>query len=451
MKTRWTKRLWIGVVAVIPALAAAQGSRADAAFDRFWTAANPAEAAARVDDIARAGLSFDQAYRLLKAGRRYSTQPTGLIRFTNTTNDGVEHHYALTVPDSYTPGRKYGVRIQLHGGVMMRHGSLPPASAGGIGALAGPNAEGEIYVVPFAWDAAPWWSEDQILNLREVLDALKRRYNVDENRVVVSGVSDGGTGAYYVAMRDTTPYASFLPLNGFHVVLANVDLDVDGPLYPNNLRNKPLFVVNGERDPLYPTSRVSPHIDNFRKGGVVLEYRPQAGAGHNTRWWPEVRDAFDAFVRAHPRQPLPDSLTWESADALHSRAHWLVIDKLGAAPGEAPGSALADLNLVPSPTRLEFGVLSVGNRVNRVLPGSNAERIGLRAGDALVRLNGDSVHVSVDIEDIFEGITPGTPLTLLVARANAPVELEGVYDPTPVADPPHPLFDRSAPSGRVDL
>ena len=27
-------------------------------------------------------------------------------------------------------------------------------------------------------------------------------------------------GAYYVAMRDTTPYASFLPLNGHILVLA---------------------------------------------------------------------------------------------------------------------------------------------------------------------------------------------------------------------------------------
>ena len=77
-------------------------------------------------------------------------------------------------------------------------------------------------------------------------------YNVDENRVVVSGVSDGGTGAYYVAMRETTPFASFLPLNGYWMVLASGDID-DGMLFANNLRNKPLFAVNGGRDPLYPT------------------------------------------------------------------------------------------------------------------------------------------------------------------------------------------------------
>src|ERR1043166_4339893 len=106
-----------------------------------------------------------------------------------------------------------------------------------------PRAE-QIYVVPYSWVDSPWWSDDQVGNLRNILDALKRSYNVDENRVVVSGVSDGGTGAYYIGMRDTTPYASFLALNGFIMVLANGESD-DGRIFPNNLRNKPMFVVNG--------------------------------------------------------------------------------------------------------------------------------------------------------------------------------------------------------------
>ena len=95
---------------------------------------------------------------------------------------------------------------------------------------------------------------------------MKRTYNVDENRVVLSGVSDGGTGAYYVAMRDTTPFSSFLPLNGFIVVLANPSMDLREGLFPNNLRNKPFFVVNGGQDPLYPAARVEPYVKHFQRG-----------------------------------------------------------------------------------------------------------------------------------------------------------------------------------------
>src|SRR6266496_4398883 len=182
--------------------------------------------------------TFDQAYLRLRQGRTYTAQPTGLVRMSNRSTDGVEHHFALNVPDSYDQTKRYQVRIQLHGGVGGRRDNQP-VGTGLIGALAGAQ---QIYVIPYSWYASPWWSDDQVDSLHAIVEAVKRRYNVDENRVVVSGVSDGGTGAYYVAMRDTTPYATFLPLNGYIMVLANGEID-DGRNFPNNIRNKPLFVV----------------------------------------------------------------------------------------------------------------------------------------------------------------------------------------------------------------
>src|SRR5262249_57273030 len=125
------------------------------------------------------------------------------------------------------------------------------------------------------------WSARQAANLRAILDQLKRTYNVDENRVALSGVSDGGTGAYYAAMRDTTPYACVLPLNGFIAVLDNETAEDDGDLFPGNLRNKPLFVVNGVRDPMYPTSVVDPYIAHLQGAGADVTYRPQPRAAHD--------------------------------------------------------------------------------------------------------------------------------------------------------------------------
>jgi predicted esterase len=434
-------------LACVATAAATARSPADHELDAFLAAASPADAAARIDDVIGSGESFKEVYRQLQRGRVYQPQPSGVVRGSIRTASGTEHQYAVTVPPKYDSTRAYPLRFQLHGGVMMRHSNTPPASAGPIGALAGD--EDQFYVVPFAWDESPWWSDEALASLRATLDAVKRRYNIDENHIVVSGVSDGGTGAYYIAMRDTTPFASFLPLNGFWGVLANHDLQIDGPLYPNNLRNKPLFIVNGERDPLYPTSIVEPAVAHYRKIGVPLEYRPQAGAGHNTRWWPDVKDSFEAFVRAHARDPLPDRLTWETTgNATVKRAHWLVIDEVG---GDERDNTLDDPNLVASPPRLDFGVLGSGNRIMKVLPGSNAERIGLRAGDAIVRVNGESARVSISLGELFEQLEPGKPLTLLVARENAPVELSGVYQPKSITDPPHAMFDDYGQSGRVDL
>ena len=389
--------------------------------------------------------TFDAVYQRLQRGTTYTAQPTGVVRMSHRLANGTEYHYTLNVPDTYDPSRKYQARIQLHGGIGGRR-TNQPVGAGTVGALAGAE---QIYIIPYAWDTSPWWSDDQVRNLHAIIDATKKTYNIDENRIVLSGVSDGGTGAYFVAMRDTTPYASFLPLNGYWMVLASSDID-DGMIFANNLRNKPFFIVNGGRDPLYPTRIVDPYVEHYKHGGVVLEYHPQPNAAHNTQWWPDVKDPYEAFVRAHPRNPYPDALTWETSSVTtNNRAHWLVVDTLGAVAGQSP--MLPDLNAMAQPDAFDFGVRSIGTRINRVIAGSNADKIGLKAGDVLMHVNDAMIHAGTDVQDAFEDIRAGARIELLVARNNAPVELSGTYDPVLAPTPPTLLFARSAPSGRVDL
>src|SRR5262245_9670557 len=238
------------LAAFVAAVAVLQAAPADldAAVAKFWSARNPAGPAKAGDEIVRPGASVGDVYGRHKKGRPYTRDvPTGVVPGRRVTTDG-EFAYTLDVPQAYDPARAYPVRIQLHGGVMRE--DTAGRSTAGIGRLAGAE---QIYVLPVGWQDAPWWTFVQLDNLRAILDIVKRTYNVDENRVVVSGVSDGGTGAYYVAMRETTPYAAFLPLNGSLIVLSNGALGVRGDLFPGNLRNKPFFIVNGGNDPLYPT------------------------------------------------------------------------------------------------------------------------------------------------------------------------------------------------------
>jgi hypothetical protein len=317
----------------------------DAAFDTFWAAKSPQEAARAVQDVLGSGTSFADALARLKRGRTYPATPRRgsftQLRSRSVTGD---FYYDLVVPESYDPTRKYQVRVQLHGGVMMRE-TGQPRGRGGRGGRGGPLEGAEqIYVLPTAWRDAPWWGRTQIENLDAILDSVKRTYNVDENRVVLSGISDGATGLYYIAMRDTTPYASFLPLNGFLMVLANDQLSIDAELFPTNLLNKPFFVVNGGQDPLYPIRNVQPFVDHLRASGVTIDYHPRPEAGHNTAWWPEIKEPFEAFVRSHPRDPLPATVTWEATDRdLPSRTHWLIIDKVR--PAAAGDTRMArDLN-----------------------------------------------------------------------------------------------------------
>ena len=430
------------------ALFAAQTSppAVDAAFSAFFHTRTPKEAAAAADQIVASEVGFDETFRRLEQGRAYSRDVARGVVQESYRGESGEYFYTLDVPATYDPARKYQVRVQLHGGVGRIETNTPPRT-GSNSPLSGVE---QIYVMPRAWRDAPWWSGRQVDNLQAILDRVKRTYNVDENRVVLAGVSDGGTGAYYIAMRETTPFASFLPLNGFIKVLENETAEADGDLFPNNLLNKPLFVVNGGRDPMYPTSVVDPYIDHLKRAGVGLVYRPQPDAAHDTSWWPAIKDSVERFVADHPRVALPDALTWESGPPnIPSRVHWLVINRLGSA--EPAGPPLPDVNRMSTPPAPDFGIRASGARITRVVKGSNAEQVGLRSGDVIVAINNQPAASGDDVADLLRGYPAGRPLLLTVTRGGESMRLTGRYAPTVLPGESDTMFPRQRESGRVDL
>jgi hypothetical protein len=435
------------VVAVVAAASlAAAPAAVDAAFKAFWDAPTPEAAGKTVDAIVKLNVPFQEALARLKRGRDYSAQvPTGVVRLSHHFALGT-FNYTVDVPPAYNPGKKYQVRVQLHGGVTGRaDGEI--RGAGSIGQLAGVE---QIYVLPVSWQDAPWWSNAQLENMRAILDSVKRTYNVDENHVVLSGVSDGATANFYFAMRETTPFAAFLTLNGALAVLQNTSMKIDGELFPQNLLNKPWYMVNGARDPLYPPDIVEPYIEHMKKNGVEITYHQQPLGVHNTVWWPEEKDTFEAFVREHPRAPLPDRLTWETdMTGGTNRAHWLVIDRLAnQKPSTEPAPGLPDMNIYRPDLLGRFGLKADGAKIERVSGSSAASTFFFQPGDLVTAIQGQPVAAGADLADAFSKFKEGI-LRVTVSRGGAPVELTGYYKSGDAAA--GPLFDRIVPSGRVDL
>jgi hypothetical protein len=243
--------------------------------------------------------------------------------------------------------------------------------------------------------------------------------------VVVSGVSDGGTGAYFIAMRETTRFASILPLNAFIMVLANSSID-DGRSFPGNLVNKPLFVVNGGRDRLYPTSIVEPFVKYLAANGVETAYYPQPEGEHNTAWWPELRDPFEAFVSASPRDAHPESISWEATSNRHNRAHWLIIDDVDSSAGAS--DSIRDINTVDGspglsrligPGRPMFSRSAPSGRVDIERNGNSFRATTARVASFRLLLSpgvvdfSRPVTVEIDGETVFDQIVAPNLETLL--------------------------------------
>src|SRR5262249_40256272 len=201
---------------------------------------------------------------------------------------------------------------------------------------------------------------------------------------------------------DTTPYASVIPLNAFIMVLANGGID-DGQIFPNNLRNKSMFVINGGKDPLYPMATVEPYVRHLMSA-VNIEYHPQPEAGHNTAWWPNVKEIFEKFVTEHPRNPHPERLTWETANMDHNRAHWVVIDQLGLQAGDVQPKV--DLNIMRGLSAYAlFTRAQQPGRVDLVRNGNNIEATTQGVAAFTLLLSPDTFDFSRPIKVVANGRT----------------------------------------------
>lgn len=434
-----------------PATAAANEAL-DAAFARLWAAETEQAAAGAVEAILATGAGAGEVRERLRAGRPYLPAPAGRQALSRRNRDGTEHPYIVHVPAAYDPAAPMPLRVYLHGGVMR---PLPEGDDWWRGEDRWVRDDA-LVVAPLSWNASPWWQRGQIENLDGLLADLKRRYNIDENRVHMLGVSDGATGAYYFAFKAATPWAGYLAFIGHPAVLGHPGTQVDGQMHAVNLRGKPLFIVNGGRDRLYPASLVVPYVRLFADAGVDVEFRPYPEAGHDLSWWDAEAERVEAFIAATARSPLPDALTWETESAREfNRSHWLVIDEIGTVRGEPVLEEHNQVAVPGPPTPLGIEAVAelperAGLRVHQVQVDSLADQAGLEAGDVILEMGGAEVRTLAEARDVIGAMRPGQALPVALDRRGAPLELALRF---PAADPVQPriAFPRRQTSGRVEL
>ena len=329
------KLMLLAAVLPLSAYSLRAATNVDAAFKTFWDAPSPAAAEKSVRAIGGSGVDFDEAWKRLKAGRTFTKEKTGLIRVPVTVG-GEAFETLIEIPDEYDPAKKWPLRVQLHGGVGRppQPGRQPQSTRIG--------GEPQIYLEPQASDENAWWHTSQVDNILGALDAVKRKYNVDETQTYLTGISDGGTGTYFFALREPNPWSACLTINGQPLVLSNRDARIEGNLYLGNLANCPLYIENGDNDPLYPAESVTPLVDAMKKAGIAPVYHIMRNDKHDTHWWPEERSFYEMFVHTHARALHPDRLSWETDRVdRFNRIRWLIIDKLGVKKSDA---ALDDVN-----------------------------------------------------------------------------------------------------------
>ena len=296
----------------------------------FWSANTEVEIESNKRRLIAQASNIETLYRWLNAGPAFA-QDVGLGQQESVRidRDGTRYPFVYLIPETYDATQSYPVEFMLHGGV-----SRPEWDPGGEWWRRGYDSlkkEDRIVVVPAAWNTAFWWFDNQADNLPSILKELKQIYNIDDNRVTLSGVSDGGTGAYFFAFKQSTEWAAFFPYIGHPGVLRNPQSGPGYKLYFENLMSRPLYIVNGENDPLYPVSSIEPFIKILQEANIGHVFRAIEDGGHNTNWLPDEQPMIEQFKLDNPRVPFPSELRWvaDRSDR-YNRNLWLRIEELTA-------------------------------------------------------------------------------------------------------------------------
>ena len=177
----------------------------------------PEELDAQWQQMTERGTTRPRVY--LERARRSRKQPPGMrekvpLSVRSELSPGAT--YCIFVPDSYDPLVPTGLVVGLHGG---GQGGKDNTLVTGSGEDAMPfyvdvaADRGVIVVCPTALEA-PWSGKKNEALLDALLDEMRALYNIDENRIWLTGHSMGGFGSWYWGPKRADVWAAFAPCAG---------------------------------------------------------------------------------------------------------------------------------------------------------------------------------------------------------------------------------------------
>jgi hypothetical protein len=439
-RTIWSV-LFIIAVLFLPACAHLGDSTSNDLLADYYGASMREQLEAAIDDLVDSDVDAEDLALLLREGIEYSTDvPVGWTVHEFAGPDGRTRPYHVYVPTDYDPAESYTLMFDLHGAVSSS--AQPAEYLMERRRLWEHEAEdlGWILVVPHGDRNASWFSANGHANILGELDFVKRLYNVDENKVFVSGFSDGGSGAFWQAFHDSTPWAAFISLHGHPAIGGYGSYQT----YPRNLLNRPIRATTGEQDTLYPPREVAPYVELFNELGVELDWIVYPG-GHEVQFLTTEAELTIDFITGTERNPFSSEVVWETSNTAVGRCDWVRIDEIADVGNNAE---FEDVNLAEVPQQIVIGASLAyqGGSLFTVAglePGSTAHLMGVKNGDQIIRVGNLEVLNQTDLSVAMMGKFPGDTVEVELIRDGETLALVGKVPP---ADP---IYGRDVPTGSI--
>ncbi|MBR1156793.1 phospholipase [Bradyrhizobium sp. JYMT SZCCT0428] len=195
-----------------------------------------------------------------------ANENTGI--FHDHNEPGSRGGFSLYVPEYYTPNRAWPLVMALHGGSGNGRGFLwswlrDARSHGAI--LIAPTATGNASNSKTTW--ALMGEDTDTPNLMRILEQVRSRWNIDATKMLLTGMSDGGTFCYVSGLESASPFTHLAPVSAtFHPLMAEM-ADAE------RLRGLPIHLVHGKLDWMFPVQVARQTRQLLSAAGANVTYR----------------------------------------------------------------------------------------------------------------------------------------------------------------------------------
>ncbi|WP_026630869.1 carboxylesterase family protein [Dyadobacter alkalitolerans] len=259
--------------------------------------------------------------------QKLATGPQVLTFFSDA--DDTEQPYGLYLPKNFDENKKYPLVIMLHGAGSNHRLDLRRV-------FGKSNAEDEtdkeatryfppwedvdfIVAAPFARGTAGYQGIPEE-DVYDVLDDVKKRFKIDENKTYLTGLSMGGGGTLWLGLTRPDIWAAIAPVcpappNGTFDLAANA-------------LNFPIHFFHGDADPVVPVADTRKWVQHLQDIGVEVSYKEFVDVKHDS--WVSAYDnefIFEWFGHAE-RNPFPDRVKFVSKQYKYNKAFWVQFDKM---------------------------------------------------------------------------------------------------------------------------
>lgn len=183
--------------------------------------------------------------------------------------DQAERKFAVFIPRDYSPAKKYPTIVFLHGLFESGHDARRCLSAG-LGPVIAKDPEHWPFISIFPQTMGSWRGASNERLVMACLDDVEANYSVDQNRVILAGLSYGGRGTWEIGARHRDRFAALVPMSG--------DAAYDAC---TRLKDMPIWAFHYSGDPFIPVSDAEKMVERIQTAGGKAKLTEFAAIGHD--------------------------------------------------------------------------------------------------------------------------------------------------------------------------